>query len=903
MAIQNNPIQAFNRGIISPLMLARTDIERVRLSAEEMVNWVPKTQGPMTLRPGLGYIGSSKSDLQAHWIEFVAATDDTALLEITNQVMRIWMDDALLTRPSVTTTISNGNFATSTDWTNASTNGGSLGYSGSGLTMNANNRGGVAKVQRQITVAGGDQNVEHALRIVVTRGPVTFACGSASGADDYITETTLGTGTHSLSFTPTGDFHITFRTDARVNRIIASIAVEAAGTVEITAPWLTADLGKIRYDQSADVVYIACDGYQPRKIERRGTGRSWSIVAYAPDSGPFSSGRTARVRLKPSVTEGNGTLTSDQPFFKSTHVGALFRIYHDGYNMSFKLGAEDVYTEPIRVSGVNAAANNDRNFTYTITGTWAGTINVMRNPDDPDAGYFNFGSNITANAAGVAVTDDDDNLVVFYRMGFRPAAYTSGTATVQIVYDGGGGTGVCRVTGFTSSTQVDIEVLTPFKDTQYSSDWRESRWSERRGWPSAVALYEGRLWWGANALFFGSVSDDYENFDPDTEGDSGPIARSFGRGPVDTINFMLPLQRLIMGTAGAEHSIRSSSFDEPLTPTNANSREASTQGSALVRAIKVDARGIFVQRSQTRVFELIYNPDTYDYDSRELTQLAPEICNAKVAWMCVQRQPDTRIHIGLQDGTVALLTYEPKEEVLCWSKIETDGNIVFGAVLPGEVEDAVYYHVERTIGGVTKRYLEKWALESQTGGIALNRQADSYITYSGGAVTTITGLSHLEGESVVVWNGTTGYEEVDANGDIKTFTVASGQITGVTSTTSAIVGLPYQARFKSTKLAYAAQLGTAVNMPKKINQVGLILINTHHKGLKHGQSFDVMDDLPSTYLEATVAAGTVYSSFDEMTIESPGEWTTDARLCLEANAPRPCTLVGAVINLRTVDKA
>jgi hypothetical protein len=103
---------------------------------------------------------------------------------------------------------------------------------------------------------------------------------------------------------------------------------------------------------------------------------------------------------------------------------------------------------------------------------------------------------------------------------------------------------------------------------------------------------------------WGSVSDAYTSFDIDTEGDAGPINRSVGFGPVDTINWLLPLGRLIVGRQGAETSVRSGSFDEPLTPTNFTLKDCSTQGSAPVAAVKIDTRGVFVQQSNRRVFEL-----------------------------------------------------------------------------------------------------------------------------------------------------------------------------------------------------------------------------------------------------------------------------------------------------------
>jgi hypothetical protein len=124
VARQNVPLLSFNRGVISPKGLARVDLDRTRLSAEQMLNWLPSTLGPMSIRPGTQYFGSSRNDTGAEWLEFVASTDDVALVELTDGVARFWLGaDAhsldLLERPAVDTTVS----LSDTGWNNASTGG------------------------------------------------------------------------------------------------------------------------------------------------------------------------------------------------------------------------------------------------------------------------------------------------------------------------------------------------------------------------------------------------------------------------------------------------------------------------------------------------------------------------------------------------------------------------------------------------------------------------------------------------------------------------------------------------------------------------------------------------------------------------------------------------------------
>lgn len=903
----NSLLNAFNRGIISETALARVDVERIRLSASVMTNWMPKTQGPMRLRAGTAYLGSSLSDSKAKWIDFVAATDNTALLEITDLRMRIWINDAPISRPSVSTTISNSSFATSTSWTDSSTGGGTLTFGGTGLVLNAINRGGTAICTRQITVGGPDQNIEHSLAINVTRGPVTFRCGSSSGGDQYVTETSLGTGRHSLSFTPTGDFYLQISSDLQIDKIVASLAIETSGVVMLIAPWAEADLSKLRWAQSADVIFVACEGYRQKRIERRGDGRSWSIIEYVVDDGPFQAIANAKVKLKPSVTFGNGTLTSDKKFFRQSHVGAIFRLFHSGYHGTFYLGAEDTFTNPIRVTGVHTDNYDDRNFTHTVSGTWTGTLTTRRSFDDKDTGYtdFRYDKNhatfpITANGAYVN-TDADSNSIVYYIMGFKPGDFTSGAAHIVQSYDGGGDFGICRVTGYTSATQVDIEVLKDFTDVQFTDDWREGLWSDHLGFPTAVGFYEGRIWWAGNVYIFGSVSDAYDSYDAETLGDAGPIVRTIASGPVDVVNWILPLQRLLLGTAGTEISLKSSSFDEPLTPQAFGARDAETEGSAKMAAAKIGKRGVFVQRSLKRVFELVYAGNTLDYDVKELTLLCPDITGtANISGIAVQRQPDTRLHFWLDDGTVLICTYEPIEDVLCWSRVTTLGSVEQIVVLPSTEEDRVYYHINRTINGTTKRFLEKWALESECKGGTTNKQLDCFVSLTLSApVTTIAVGTQLRGKSVAVWAG--GKCLVDVNGDIATFTVdASGNIAiPSNSATQYIVGLQYTATYKSSKLAYGAAGGTALTMDKRVCQVGLILGTMHHKGLETGYDFDHMDPLPAIKDGAVVAVDTVFTEYDQHPHAVPATWDTDSRLCLRATAPRVAEVNACIISVQT----
>ena len=100
-----------------------------------------------------------------------------------------------------------------------------------------------------------------------------------------------------------------------------------------------------------------------------------------------------------------------------------------------------------------------------------------------------------------------------------------------------------------------------------------------------------------------------------------------------------------------------------------------------------------------------------------------------------------------------------------------------------------------------------------------------------------------------------------------------------------------------------AQLGSAITQKKRINHLGLVMYDAHYQGLQYGQRFDVLDPLPLMEASQQTPSGTVWSEYDEPMMELPGSWNTDARLCLLAQAPVPCTVGACVIGMETKEKA
>ena len=186
-----------------------------------------------------------------------------------------------------------------------------------------------------------------------------------------------------------------------------------------------------------------------------------------------------------------------------------------------------------------------------------------------------------------------------------------------------------------------------------------------------------------------------------------------------------------------------------------------------------------------------------------------------------------------------------------------------------------------------------------TGGTAnLATDSSAFTAYSAGGemrlmVTSVSQLDHLEGESV----------EVFADGAVQTSkTVSSGAITLDEAASVVHAGLQYEKRFKSLKLAFAKETGTAVGSPKNIADLYLILLDTAEGSISVATE-DIDGENAFTELDlrkATQVDGEPVPFFTgEVQLGIEAGYDVDLRLILKSTAPVPATVLGIVPELET----
>lgn len=209
--------------------------------------------------------------------------------------------------------------------------------------------------------------------------------------------------------------------------------------------------------------------------------------------------------------------------------------------------------------------------------------------------------------------------------------------------------------------------------------------------------------------------------------------------------------------------------------------------------------------------------------------------------------------------------------------------------VPSASEDEVYMIVQRTINGSTKRYVEYMKNFDFGTDVSDAFFTDSGLSYSGSAATTLSGLTHLEGEPVVI------LEEGSTHPDRQ---VSSGAITLSRSTTKAHIGLKNESTLTTMRLEAGSTDGTAQGKIKRIDEVTVRFFRTVNALV--GGDVGTLDRIP--FRSGADAMDTAIPLFDgDKEIEFPTGFDQDAFVVVRQDLPLPMTVIACFARVQTFD--
>lgn len=473
---------------------------------------------------------------------------------------------------------------------------------------------------------------------------------------------------------------------------------------EIVHPYPESALASVMFTQINDVMYVTHPDYPPYKLSHF-ADNNWTMVQVTFDEPAFKDMNITTTKITPSGTTGTITLTASSALFNVAQVG--------GYYKLGQIRAANRAVLSLGVTGTSSGIDLKGDFTVRTSGTWAGTLEIQRY-DTTTSTWSTIYTHISDKDRNVEASYKQDDVSAQWRMVFTfiskdstsPKAYLeSGEAYVY---------GWAKITAFTSPTSVTATVEDPFLNTTATTTWYEGAWSPYRGYPAACALFQQRMEYSGTyhqpQTIWGSVSNDYQNFEYGTDDD---MAFQYTIGSSERLSIQwLCVQNnaLIIGTSTGNWAMSGSSGgDDPVTPTNVIIRRQTTTGDAKIRPIVVDNAILHVQRNGEKLYEMTYSIQSYGYDDADITQYSEHITKGGIVDIAYARQPDGIIFCVRSDGVLLACVYDSGQKVIAWSRIVTQGFVESVAVIYGEYGDEVWLVVRRTLGdGSTVRHKERF---------------------------------------------------------------------------------------------------------------------------------------------------------------------------------------------------
>jgi hypothetical protein len=709
----------FTGGELSPRLDGRNDLTKYTSGCKTLENLIVYPHGAAARRPGTSFVAEvANSANKTRLIPFEFSTTQTYMLEFSNLKIRVFKDNgSVLEADKVITNVTQADPAVVTS--------NSHGYSNGDEVVITEVVGMTELNGKRFLVAGVTTN--------------TFELTNKEGVT-----------TDSTGFT-------TYVSDGVSNKVF-----------EITTPYTTAQLFDIKFAQSADVMYITHPAHEASKLSRTGH-TTWSLDEISFTNGPFLDSNITTTTFTPaSAGVGSGVNVTASAItginggsgFLTTDVGRQMRI-GVGYAEITARTSTTVVVVTITTAIANTTANADWSlgaFSDTTGHPSCVTFFEQRlifagTTSEPQTIFFSKSGDYENMDANIGGTIADDDAIIYTIASNQVNAIRFMTATRTLIIGTAGGEFTVSGGG-TDSAVTPTNILIKKQSNHGSAN------------VDAIAV--------GNATLFlqrakRKIRELAYNFDVDgylapdmtilaehvTEG--GLIQLAYQQEPNQIIYAAradgelvgLTYQREQQVTAWHRHIFGGIFGTTTITVTDyANI----TNGTRIVLNKSNGEKTTFTSAT-TVTAGLFHTTTSNNQTATNLKTLidANTDFTATVSTNVVTITEVVSTGLGYLTASsfdTARLTATNQGKVVCESV----------AVIPtDDAEYQVWVIIKRTVNGITKRYVEYLNNVDfvETDNTSFN-YLDSALSYSGTAVSTVSGLDHLEGQTVhILANGAT----------------------------------------------------------------------------------------------------------------------------------------------------
>ena len=651
---------------------------------------------------------------------------------------------------------------------------------------------------------------------------------------------------------------------------------------QITTSYTTAQLFDLKFAQSADVLYITHNSHEVSKLSRTGH-TSWSLDEIEFTDGPYLSQNTTTTTMTPGATTGDDqTLTASASTFASTDVGRLIN-FSNGYAKVrsytsatvVRIDIKDNFDNTSAVTTWKLGAFSDTTGHPSCVSFFEQRLVFAGTTDEPQTLYFSKSGDYENMTTG---TNADDAMV--YTIASNQVNAIRYLKAVRTLIVGTSG-GEWNVSADGTDAAVTPSNVTIKKQSSYGSSTVDAQ-------PAGNAtLFLQRAKRKIRELAYDFDVDGYTAPDltilNETVTDSGINEMAYQQSPdsnlwcvrEDGILACLTYQRSDnvvawsrhkVGGIGQECTITVSDYANiangtKLIFTKSNGDEVtftSTTGTAGTGEFKTEtnnnttADNIYSAINAHADFT-VANPSAAVVTIRESSHEATGFLT------CKSNDPD---RLTVQDESFPV--------------VESIASIS-GALN----EDELWLTVKRIINGSTRRYVECFSdFDFDETTSTDFHFVDSGLSYDGTATTSITGLDHLEGQTVqILADGSTHADKI----------VSSGAITLDRSSKKVKVGLGYNSILQTMRIEGGSAEGTGQGKVKRISKVVIRLFNT--VGVKCGPSLTNLETVPfrTTSSDLDTPVSTLLAG--DKTVEFTDDYNSDGFIFVKQDQPLPLSLL------------
>ena len=286
--------------------------------------------------------------------------------------------------------------------------------------------------------------------------------------------------------------------------------------------------------------------------------------------------------------------------------------------------------------------------------------------------------------------------------------------------------------------------------------------------------------------------------------------------------------------------------------------------------------------------EVSYSWQVSGYTSSDICLLAPHLFDYNtIIDMAYSRGPIPILWAVSSSGALLGMTYVPEQQTAAWHHHDTAAGGVFESccVVTENNEDMLYVIVKRTINGATVRYVERLHTRLYaTLADAFYVDSGSTFVSGGGPVSTISGLTWLEGQTVnILADGAVMAPKV----------VTSGAITLEQPATKVTVGLPITAQLQTLPVVISSDSASGQSNQKNINKAWLRVYRS--SGIKAGPNFNNLVPYAQRTTEPYGSAPNLLSQEIEIVL-SPSSGI-DGQVCVQQTDPLPVDIAAITLEM------